>query len=75
MNHVEILGYISTALVAGSFLMKDVLKLRIVNATGALGFIIYGVLIHSVPVLLLNIFVAAVNGYYIWQSLKEKSEK
>lgn len=75
MNYVEILGYISTALVAGSFLMKDVLKLRIINAAGALGFILYGILIDAVPVLLLNIFVGAVNGYYISQSIKEKKEK
>lgn len=71
MSYIEMLGYLSTALVAGSFLMKDVLKLRLVNTTGALGFMLYSSIKGDVPVLLLNIFVAAVNGYYIWQTLRE----
>lgn len=70
MDSVEILGYVAMILVAASFLLKDVIKLRLVNAIGAVCFIIYGLLIGSFPVTGLNIFVAGVNGYYIWQSLK-----
>lgn len=72
MNYIELLGYVATALVAGSFLMKDILKLRLVNAAGALGFIVYGFLISSLPVLLLNIFVGGVNAFYIWRMLKTR---
>lgn len=70
MNSVEMLGYVAMILVAGSFLLKDVIKLRLVNAVGAVCFVIYGVLIGSIPVTGLNIFVAGVNGYYIWKSLQ-----
>lgn len=65
MNSIEILGYVAMVLVAGSFLLKDVIKLRLVNALGAVCFVIYGVLIDSFPVTGLNIFVVCVNGYYI----------
>ena len=65
MNSIEILGYVAMVLVAGSFLLKDVVKLRLVNALGAVCFVIYGVLIDSFPVTGLNIFVVCVNGYYI----------
>lgn len=72
MDYVELLGYAATALVAGSFLLKDLLKLRAVNAAGAVGFIIYGTLIGSMPVVLLNLFVGGVNGYYIWRYFQTK---
>lgn len=69
---IEILGYVAMILVALSFLLKDVIKLRLVNAVGAICFVVYGLLIGSVPVAGLNIFVTCVNVYYIWQGLKER---
>lgn len=63
--YIELLGYLAMITVAGSFLLKDVLKLRLVNAVGAVLFVIYGFLIGSVPVIGLNVFVAGVNAYYI----------
>lgn len=68
MNMIEILGYVAMVLVAGSFLLKDVVKLRLVNSVGAVCFVIYGLLIGSVPVAGLNIFVVCVNAYYITKS-------
>ncbi|WP_386692899.1 MULTISPECIES: YgjV family protein [unclassified Lonepinella] len=72
MNYIEILGYVAMILVSGSFLLKDIIKLRLVNLIGAICFIIYGLLISSFPVTGLNIFVACVNGYYIYQNIKTK---
>lgn len=68
MNMIEILGYVAMVLVAGSFLLKDVVKLRLVNSCGAVCFVVYGLLIGSVPVAGLNIFVVCVNAYYIMKS-------
>lgn len=70
---VEMLGYIATCLVAISFLLKDVVKLRFVNAVGASCFVVYGFLIASIPVALLNTFIVCINGYYIWTSRKEQN--
>lgn len=69
--NVEILGYIAMVLVAGSFLLKDVIKLRLVNSVGALCFVIYGLLIGTMPVVGLNIFVTCVNTYYILKGIKQ----
>ncbi|MCK3654698.1 lactate dehydrogenase [Pasteurellaceae bacterium Macca] len=68
MDSVEILGYVAMVTVAASFLLKDVVKLRLVNALGAACFVVYGLLIGSWPVVGLNIFVTAVNSYYIFKS-------
>lgn len=65
---IEVLGYLSTVIVAISFLMKDVIKLRLVNSVGCLCFVIYGVLIGAIPVALLNALIVAINLYYIFQA-------
>lgn len=69
---IEIFGYIATIIVAVSFLMKDVVKLRLVNSVGCLCFVLYGVLVGAFPVAVLNALIVAINGYYILSSLKEK---
>ncbi|WP_373777785.1 YgjV family protein [Glaesserella sp.] len=74
MNGIEILGYVAMVLVAGSFLLKDVIKLRIVNSLGAICFVIYGLLIDSIPVTGLNIFVVCVNAYYIVKGIRHASK-
>lgn len=68
---IELLGYAATIIVAASFLLKDVIKLRFVNAIGAACFVIYSLLIGSYPVALLNAFLVCVNGYYIWNAKHE----
>ncbi|MDH2924520.1 inner membrane protein [Nicoletella semolina] len=72
--NAEILGYFAMVLVGISFLLKDVVKLRLVNAAGAICFVIYGFLIDSNPVIGLNLFVAGVNAYYIWKSRNQRPQ-
>ncbi|QLB12976.1 inner membrane protein [Bisgaardia hudsonensis] len=74
MNYVEILGYLAMITVSFSFLLKDVIKLRFVNAIGCTLFIIYGLLLGSYPVVGLNIFVACTNAFYIFKELKNHSK-
>lgn len=69
---IEIFGYVATIIVAISFLMKDVVKLRLVNSVGCLCFVIYGILIGAIPVAVLNALIVAINAYYIIMSFKEK---
>lgn len=71
---IELLGYAATTLVAISFLLKDVVKLRMLNAVGCVCFVIYGVLIGAMPVALLNTLIVLINGYYIFQALKEEKK-
>ena len=51
---VEILGIIATLFVLAAFMLNDVKQIRIVDLIGAILFVIYGILIHSLSVSLLN---------------------
>ncbi|MDP8079760.1 YgjV family protein [Phocoenobacter skyensis] len=73
MDYIEILGYVAMVTVSCSFLLKDVIKLRFVNAIGCTLFVIYGLLLKSYPVAGLNIFVACINSYYIIKAFKAKT--
>jgi hypothetical protein len=68
----EYSGYAASALVLISFLMKDLRKLRIVNSAGCLLFILYGVLLGSIPVVVTNVSITLINVYYL---LRAKSAR
>lgn len=65
INWVEGLGYVASVLVAISFLMKSINKLRLVNMIGGLCFVIYAVAIQAMPVALINLFTVCINAYYL----------
>lgn len=69
---VEWIGYIAMAVVLVSFLMKSITKLRIVNASGALLFVVYGFLLQplSKPIIITNVVIFCIHLYYIF--LKKK---
>jgi uncharacterized protein with PQ loop repeat len=62
---IEIVGYIATFLVMMSFVMKDVTRLRIINAIGCTMWIAYGVMLESNPVIITNIGILAINGGHL----------
>ncbi|WP_022761547.1 MULTISPECIES: hypothetical protein [unclassified Butyrivibrio] len=61
----EIIGYVGSALVLLSFMMVSVYKLRIVNMMGSLVCVIYGLLIHAYPTVVMNLALVAINIYYL----------
>lgn len=65
INLIEGLGYLASVLVAISFLMTSINKLRFLNLIGSTCFVIYSVAIHAIPVALINIFTICVNVYYL----------
>lgn len=65
INVVEGLGYLASVLVAISFLMKSINKLRFVNLVGSICFVIYAIAIHAIPVALINLFTVCINVYYL----------
>lgn len=67
INFIEWLGYFASLLVAISFLMKSMKKLRFINMLGAICFVIYAVAIKAIPVALINFFIICVNVYYLTQ--------
>lgn len=68
MDTVEIIGYLASAAVLISFLMKDVNKLRLINSVGCILFVIYGYMLESWPVIITNAAIIMVNAYYVIQS-------
>ena len=69
-NFIELLGYLATFFVAVSFL--SIVHLRVVNAIGAILFVIYSLIIKSYPVALLNAFLFFVNLYQLYRLKKEQ---
>lgn len=62
---LELIGYIGSAFVLISFLMATVIKLRIVNSIGSVFCILYGVLIHAYPTVVMNACLLLINCYYL----------
>ena len=54
------IGWVATALFAGSYFFKQPMALRKVQALAALLWVVYGLTIHALPVVAANVVVAAV---------------
>lgn len=71
----EYVGYLASLMVLLSFTMKDVKKLRLVNMSGCILFIIYGFLMPSfrvgLPIIIANVAILIVNIYYLVKPSKQ----
>lgn len=65
MSGAELVGYVASALVVLSLAMTSVVRLRIISLAGSLTFVVYGVLIESVPIILTNGAIAAINVWFL----------
>ena len=73
---LEIFGYIGTALIISSMMMKSIRWLRILNLSGAVITVIYSVIIQAWPVVLLNAALTVINFYHLLSDyLKGRAEK
>jgi hypothetical protein len=70
------IGWIATAVFASSYLFRQPLALRRVQAGAALLWVIYGSIIHAFPVVVANLVVAgmAVYSSRSWRAGKASSE-
>ena len=75
---LEYVGYAASIAVAISFVMKDIVKLRIINIIGCTLFVVYGLMFESLraglPVIITNVAIVCVNGYYLVQLSKVKKD-
>lgn len=62
---VEIIGIIATLFILLAFSLNDKKLIRLVDSIGAALFVIYGILINSLSVWLLNICLIIINLYKI----------
>lgn len=73
VNITEIIGYIASFVVLLSFLMKDMVKLRLVNFSGCSLFVAYGIMLqYSIPIILTNSVILMIHVYYLLKMRKEK---
>jgi hypothetical protein len=57
------MGWIATAVFASSYFFKQPMALRKVQAGAALLWVVYGLIIHALPVVVANLVVATVAVY------------
>ena len=68
---IEILGIVASLFIIAAFMFKDVRIIRILDAVGAILYIIYGVLIRSFSNILLNGFLVAIQIYHLYKLSKK----
>lgn len=66
----EIFGYIGTVFVLGSFLIEDIVRLRIVNTIGSVFWVVYGLGTMALPTIIVNFCVIII--HLIWFVKKTK---
>ncbi len=68
---IDILGWIATAVVVGSFAIQDVRKLRMINMTGSMLWITYGFLKQDNPIIFVNISIILMHTYWFIKNRKQ----
>jgi uncharacterized protein with PQ loop repeat len=66
VSGTEWVGYAASLGVLLSFLMRDIKTLRLVNSVGCLLFVVYGVLLSSIPIVITNVAILLINFYYLF---------
>lgn len=69
---IEWIGYIGSVIIAVSLTMSSIVKLRWLNLLGATIFSMYGFIIGSTPVALLNLFISLINIWYLFKIYNQK---
>jgi len=68
---IDWIGYTASVLIAVSLTIKGGFYFRILNMTGSICFFIYGILIGSMPVVLINIYCVFINIFYLVRKEKK----
>lgn len=73
-DFVELFGYMASVVVAISLMQSNIVRLRLLNMTGALCFVVYGFMISAYPVAALNGFIALINLFYLNKLRQQKAQ-
>jgi hypothetical protein len=68
---IDVLGWIATAVVVGSFAIQDVRKLRMINMIGSMLWIAYGFLKQDNPIIFVNISIILMHTYWFIKNRKQ----
>lgn len=65
---VELVGYLGSTLIIISLLMTRILRLRVIGLLGSATFLIYGLLIGSIPIMITNTVIIVINAVFLWRA-------
>lgn len=65
----ELIGYLASALVVASLAMTSVVRLRTISLAGSVTFVVYGLLIGSLPIVITNASIACLNVWFLTREL------
>ncbi len=72
ISGTEWVGYLATAGVLISFLMKDIVRLRTLNMVGCFFWVLYGFMLDIAwPVIITNTAIFCINAYYLYKAGKK----
>ena len=74
INWIDWFGYLASLVVLVSLTMSSIIKLRWINFVGCILFSTFGFLIHSLPTALMNIGIAFINLYFLYNIYNTKEE-
>ena len=63
----DLIGWVATAIFGVSYLVKRSTTMRLVQAVAAVCWMVYGILLHSAPVIVANVIVAAMAVFSAWR--------
>lgn len=70
--NVEIIGIIASMLVMFAFAQKDAIAIRTYDLAGAVLYVLYGFMIHSLSNILLNCVLVCIQIYHLYHLLKKE---
>ena len=68
---IEILGWVATAGTLLSFAVKDMWKLRLINGSASIVWVIYGILKMDNPIIVINASVILMHLYWFYKNRKQ----
>lgn len=68
------LGWLATVVFALSYLPKDATKLRVLQAVAAVLWMLYGLLIHALPVIVANVIVTVMALGSAWRFWSRRTD-
>jgi hypothetical protein len=71
---LDLIGWLATAMFAASYFCKTPTRLRFAQASAAVLWISYGIIIHAPPVIAANVVVAVLALYSVWRKPRSAQE-
>jgi hypothetical protein len=68
-EYMEIMAYCASIIVLVSFMVKDIIFLRLLNTLGCVLFLIYSSYHERYPLIFLNFMVIVVNLIYVYKPI------